>query len=167
MRVPAVSAPPDRLEPPPGVPTEGTESPLSRPTDPASNRGAHWSPALCHVRDAAQLIPPLVFSSSSNKQRMETSITFKKTKLWVRFPRRALLFQPKGNGHHRIIGSLRLEKTTKIASPTTKSLSPCPLTMSLSATDTHFLITSKDSTTSLGSLCQSLTAPFGTSYSLC
>lgn len=56
----------------------------------------------------------------------------------------------------RIIESLELEKTTKIpkANP-----NPPPLTTSLSATPPRYLNTSKDrdSTTSPGSLCQSLT----------
>ena len=48
----------------------------------------------------------------------------------------------------KITESLRLEKTSKI---TKSDPSPCPLTMSLSATSPHFLSTSRDndSTTSL------------------
>ena len=55
-----------------------------------------------------------------------------------------------------IIKHLRLEKTTEII---TNPPPPCLLTISLSATSTHFLDTSRDgdSTTSQGSLCQCIT----------
>ena len=55
---------------------------------------------------------------------------------------------------HRIIVSLRLEKTSKINK--SKPSLPCPLIVSLSASSPHSLNTSRDGdfTTSLGSLFQ-------------
>jgi len=59
---------------------------------------------------------------------------------------------------YRIIKSLRLEGPY---SPTSSPSPPCPLMMSLSATSTQLLNTSRDndSTTFLDSLCHCLTAP--------
>ena len=53
--------------------------------------------------------------------------------------------------NHRIIESRRLEKTTKIIKSNCEPITPCPLTMSLSATSTRFSNTFRDgdSTTSL------------------
>ena len=63
--------------------------------------------------------------------------------------------------NHGIIGSLRLEKTSKIMKSNQQPSPPCPLTMSLSAISLCFLKTFGvgDCSTSLGSLCQWLTAP--------
>lgn len=58
---------------------------------------------------------------------------------------------------HRLIGPLRLEKTTKVT--TSNHQPPCPMATSLSATSPLLLNTSRDAniTTSLGSLCQCTT----------
>ena len=60
----------------------------------------------------------------------------------------------------RIIESLRLKKITRIPESNPSPSPPCPLAMSFSATSPRFLTTSRhgDPTTSLGSLCQRLTA---------
>ena len=60
----------------------------------------------------------------------------------------------KESENQRIAESLRLEKISKIICPTISP--PCPLTTSLSATSPQSLNISRDgdSTTSLGSLCQ-------------
>jgi len=64
-------------------------------------------------------------------------------------------------GQHRIIESLKLEKTAKIPKFNPSPSSLCPLTTSLSATSPCYWNTSRDSdtTTSLGSLCHCSTTP--------
>ena len=61
--------------------------------------------------------------------------------------------------NRRITESLRLEKTSKILYPNHHPITSCPLPMSLSATSTWFLNTSRDgdSTTLLGSLFKCVT----------
>lgn len=59
---------------------------------------------------------------TSDKKAMKVKInTFQKNKMLA-------------SGHHRIIESLRLEKTTKITTHISNPPPPCPLVMSLSAT---------------------------------
>jgi len=60
---------------------------------------------------------------------------------------------------HRIIESLRLEKTSKAIQSNSNQSPPCPLTTSLSATSPQLLNTPRDGdcTTSLGSLCHCIT----------
>jgi len=58
----------------------------------------------------------------------------------------------------RIIQSLWLERTFKITNSKHQPATPCSLPTSLSATSTWLLHTSRNSTTSLGSLCHCLTA---------